>query len=353
MRIAIVISSAEMGGAQRVSFNLAEWINNNSSHHVSIVGLKDSKRNEYDKRSSDYTSLHGERIINSLHRYILNNRIDILLTMGVPLCLYTVPACFNTSVKHIISERNDPAHFAGKKIVKIISRLLMKFADGYVFQTKQARDYYGKKISEKSTIIINPLLNLSKMQNGPFSGERKKTIITVGRLNAQKNQLLLIDAFSEIKKEYPEYHLEIWGDGPLRKDLERRILELKLEDSVLLPGSSNEILHEIYDEGIFVLSSDFEGMPNALMEAMALGLPCISTDCPCGGPKELIDNGINGLLVPPNNLTELINAIRFCIENYTKAVQFGIQAMEIRDVASPSQVAKQWIDFFLKTYRTV
>src|SRR5690606_37218842 len=151
----------------------------------------------------------------------------------------------------------------------------------------------------------------------------------VGRLHEQKNQQLLVNAFAKISNEYPDYKLEIFGEGELRDLLEEQISKLNLEGKVILRGTTNTLFDEIIDASLFVLSSDFEGMPNALMEAMSLGLPCISTDCKPGGAKELIENKVNGLL--SNRLSEknLYECIKYMLENPTKAEMMGIEAKNI------------------------
>jgi glycosyltransferase involved in cell wall biosynthesis len=218
--------------------------------------------------------------------------------MGVPGALFDVPACVGLGIKHIISERNDPAHFGGSTITRIVSRLLMRKANGFVFQTKDAQAFYGGEIAKHSVIIPNPLFIGDDYPDTQYVGEREETIVTTGRLNKQKNHPLLIRAFKRIAVEFPEYKLIIYGEGPERQNDEALISELGLQERVLLPGTINDVPAKIYKSSLYVLSSDFEGMPNALMEAMALGLPCISTDCPCGGPRELIYKGYIGMLVP-------------------------------------------------------
>jgi glycosyltransferase involved in cell wall biosynthesis len=263
--------------------------------------------------------------------------------MGVPLGIYTIPACFGLNVKHIISERNDPEHFAGKKSIKIISRLLLRFAHGYIFQTKDARDSYGLRIAEKSKVIANPLFNLQDMPEYPFIGEREKMIVSVGRLNEQKNQKLLIDAFVEVHKIHPEYGLTIWGEGPERNKLEKIIRDYGLSESVFLPGTQKNLVNELYKKSVFVLCSDFEGMPNALMEAMALGLPCISTDCPCGGPRELIENGVNGLLISVGSKQQLIQAMLTVINCTIDVKSLCNKAFKIREKYSIDNICKEWM----------
>lgn len=348
MKIMIVISNAEMGGAQKVSINLAKWIKKNTKSSVHIVALTKANRHAYDMGETQFTVLNAGHISRQLHYMIKKDKIDIILTMGVPLSIYTVPACMGTGVKHIISERNDPAHFAGKTTTKIISRLLMRTASGFVFQTKEAQQYYGGFVSKRSRIIPNPLFNVEAMPKEPFQGKREKRIVSVGRLNKQKNQEMLIEVYLEIIKSYPEYDLIIWGEGPERENLEKLIKRLNLENKVKLPGTTNRILEEIYHDSMFVMTSDFEGMPNALMEAMAMGVPCISTDCPCGGPRDIIENEKNGLLVPVNNKMAMVDAIKKLLENPSKAVAISRNGFEIRKTYDLDRICECWYIYFNK-----
>ena len=170
--------------------------------------------------------------------------------------------------------------------------------------------------------------------------------MSVGRLNKQKNYPLLLRSFKDLHSEYAEYKLVIYGDGPERQSLEALIKDLGLSEVVLLPGAINNVPEVIYNASLFVLPSDFEGMPNALMEAMALGLPCISTDCPCGGARELIENDKNGLLVPVGDEKSIVSAIRFMLNNPEKAKQMGMNAMKIRSTHSLDVISKLWYDYF-------
>jgi len=347
MKLAIVISNPEMGGAQRVSLNLAEWINRNSQYSVTIIALYHLEKNAYDMSNYNYHYVASKNKIYGLRHLLRILSIEIVLTMGVPLCIYTIPATIGLSVKNIVSERNDPTHFSGKWITKIISRFFMRFAHGYVFQTKEAKDFYNIN-DRKAVIIPNPLFNVNKMPAFPFNGIREKQIVTVGRLNVQKNHKLLIDTFAVLHDIYPDYKLIIWGEGNERNNLERYLKKLDLQDFVILPGTSNNIFSEIYKSSMFVLTSDFEGMPNALIEAMALGLPVVSTNCPCGGPSFLIQNNVNGILVEVGNQEELIESIKYVLNNPEQSNILGKQAFLIRELLSEHSINKRWLDFFEK-----
>jgi len=347
MKVAIIINSIVLGGLERVSLNLAYWMSHQNGCHATIVALNRTNKNKYDVDGFDYYQIEGINKVFGLRQYIRKKNPDLVLTMGVPLCIYTVPALIGTKVRHVVSERNDPAHFAGKTTTKILSRFFMRFADGYVFQTKQAQHYYNKNIIRKSVIIHNPLLNIPIAENNEKI-EIQKEIVTMGRLVKQKNQEMLIHAFSLFNKEFPDYSLTIYGEGEEREKLQSVIESNQLQSKISLPGSTEDVLNKIKSATLFVLSSDFEGMPNALMEAMAVGLPCVSTDCPCGGPSELIQNGKNGILVPVGDATTMAEAMKKIISERDYAKSLGKEATHINETHSMDKICKQWQEFFIK-----
>lgn len=352
VEIVIVMAHQGMGGAQRVSIALTEqFIKKGHQAHLMVLGDTTDKKYEI---SSGIPVLYPYRDKNTrragikeIRKAIRQINPDFILVMGVPMSLYMIPACIGVRGKVIISERNDPSHFTGKASTRIVSRLLMRFADGYVFQTRDAQRYYSSAIQRKSAIIANPLMNSDKIPQ-LFTGIRRKEIVTAGRLNPQKNQKLLIDAFSKVVKKHPDYRLIIYGEGPIRKGLEESVRELNLKESVELPGAFQNVLEKMKESYMFVLSSDFEGMPNALMEAMALGLPCISTDCPCGGPRELIEDGENGILIPTNDVDSLADAMLHLITNEDAAREIGHNASNIRETLSIDKMFEAWMDFLSK-----
>ena len=188
----------------------------------------------------------------------------------------------------------------------------------YVFRQK---DLFPTKIQKNSVVIGNPL---SEQMPAPYFGERRKEIVNFCRLDAPKNLKLLLDAFSLLVEEYSEYQLKIYGDGPLRDEMQKYIEKLGLENNAfLLPFHEN--IHEIIkDAAMFVTSSDYEGLSNSLMEAMALGMPVIATDCLGGGAAALIVDGKNGFLVPRGDVQSLYRAMkryiyyRKMVESYEK-----------------------------------
>ena len=274
----------------------------------------------------------------------------------VLLCFLPEPNFLALSLKKyfhfptIISVRNDPVREYKKPIYQLIMRMLYPKADGYVFQTKQAMEYFSfsKHIMDKGTIIPNPLgrdfIEFSRVEEK----KRKKVIVNVGNFSGQKNQVLLIRTFSKIADQFPEHGLTIYGEGSKRKELEELICELHLEKRVKLPGNVSKLAEKIEDAALFVLSSDYEGMPNALMEAMAMGIPCISTDCPCGGPDFLIRNGENGMLVPVGDMDGLADAMSKLLTDRELADSMGKKAMDITSQLGPDLIHENWEKFILQ-----
>ena len=140
--------------------------------------------------------------------------------------------------------------------------------------------------------------------------------------------------------------MQIYGEGELRAQLEDLIKENNLQDKVFLPGASKQVLKDINDAEVFAFSSDFEGMPNALIEAMALGIPCISTDCSPGGAREFINSYENGILVPCNDIAEMAKAMEYMLENKNEAEKMGGKAKNIVKDLAPNIIAEKWMNIF-------
>ncbi len=350
-KLGIICGSLVRGGAERVAVYLAEYMKKRKIEVFLITSGK--AENEYrapegverinlSQSSNKFLTFAVQ--MKKINKIIKEKKIDTVLIMGVPLCIYSIPGCIFTNAKVIVSERNDPSNFAGKRIVKVISRYFMRMADGFVFQTSDAKKYYAGKLKGKGVIIPNPLL--AKYLPEQYTGDREKMIVTSGRLIEQKNQKMLIHAFSEISERIPEYQLIIYGEGELRQELENEIIRLNMKGRVLLPGNVSDLHDRIRKASVFVLPSKFEGMPNALIEAMALGLPCITTDCPCGGPRELIEDGVNGVLIPVNSKELLEKAILEVVENPDYTRSLGEAAACIKNKLSVDKIGRQWFQYF-------
>lgn len=346
MKVGIIVSNLSMGGAQKVAMLLNEWLN---EHKIltKLIALKQTQKKEYPYNKMPIVYLRSNNYfsaIKELRTVVKNEHFDIILVMGVPMCIYVIPALLKLKCKIIVSERNDPNNFAGRAIIKFLSRQLMLKADGYVFQTDEARNYYLNKLKRTSVVIPNPITD----KNIPsiYKGERKKEIVAVGRLVDQKNYKLMISAFNDIKDQFPEYKLKIYGEGEMYSELKNQINNYNLETRVFLCGVVNNVLEKIKAASLFIMCSDFEGMPNALLEAMAVGLPCISTDCPCGGPRELITDELNGKLIKVNNQEELSNGIKKLLSDKELRERISLQAIYVKDKYSVNKICSHWLEYF-------
>ena len=176
---------------------------------------------------------------------------------------------------------------------------------------------------------------------------KKENVITaMGRLDEQKGFDVLINAFKEVYNRHPEYKLKIFGNGLEKNKLQELINKLGLSENVILCGANQDAIFEVAKSKIYVLSSRYEGMPNALIEAMAAGTACISTDCKFG-PSELINDGKNGLLIPVDDVRTLSEKILFLIKNDSARENIEKEAMKIRKKLDANTIYKKYYDYFV------
>lgn len=292
MNILFHIGSLTRGGAERVIAILANYFS--SIGHKCIVATSYRFDNEYSLTESVervVLTKEGQNPIvknvvqfYKIRKLVKERQINVVVSfMGVTNIRMLI-STIGLDCRKIISVRNDPCREYSNIFLKILAKVLFNFASHVVFQTDDAKKWFPKSIQKKSSIIFNPVDE--SFFNIRYSGVRRN-IVSVGRLTPQKNHTLLINAFASVADEIDD-NLIIYGDGPLKEDLKQLVKRLGLEDRVFLPGSVPDVANNIKSARLFVLSSDYEGMPNSLMEAIAMGLPCISSDCPCGGPRMLL-----------------------------------------------------------------
>lgn len=221
-----------------------------------------------------------------------------------------------------------------------MAKNLFRKADGVILQTKQCFDFFPEAIKNKAVILKNPVSQSFFRER--FEGERENTITAVGRIDENKNHEMLIRAFAQIVDDYPDYKLIIYGEGELRKKLIGLVEELDLEEQISLPGATKEVAEAIYKTGVFVLSSNTEGVPNTLIEAMILGLTVVATDCPCGGPADLIEDGVNGFLTPVGDVNAMKENLQKALKNSQTAKTTGIEASKTADIYNTEKVYGEW-----------
>lgn len=284
-----------------------------------------------------------------LHNFIKTNRFDLGVAFLSPSILRMAIAAKGTNMKVIFSHRGDPYFVSAVKslkckVVNWLNTWAFKQADGYVFQTPMAQAYYGKAIQNRSVVIPNPIHPMRRTEKR--DGNIRKSFVAVGRLDLkQKRQDLMIEAFNLISSKYPDFDLEIYGDG----EDEAKVKQMAASNKKIhLMGKTSNVVNAIQNAWTTVLSSDFEGIPNALLESMSLGVPSISTDCSPGGAAMLIRNKENGLLTPKNDAKALADAMEYMILHQQEAERMGEKGTEVNILYSEEIICQKWIDFLLK-----
>lgn len=358
----MIISSLSSGGAERVLTNMANyWAD--KKNEVSMITL--------DSNVSDFYELHPD-----INRYALdvmdasasllnaakNNLIrikklrsaireispEVIISFMDVTNVLTILATRRLGLRVIISERSVPSHYPIEKAWLQLRRMTYSMADVVVAQTAQVAQWVEDNMKcQKVVVIPNPVskvevtnshVNLMDMIG---TAKQAPTIVAMGRMNKEKGFDLLLKAFAMVTSLHPDWRLVIFGEGQERNNLTSLSKDMGVSDKVFMPGLVKNPAHLLKQADIFVMSSRFEGFPNALLEAMACGLPVISFDCP-GGPGEIIRDGIDGLLVKPEDVNAMANAMKRLIENKEERQRFGSHATEVCDRFSMDKIMRMW-----------
>ena len=346
------------GGAERVIATLAN-IFARQGYHVKILCMGRGKKQvgyELD-RKIEVIYIGGERgcfpvrkgrqfrrILSLLKSY----RPDILISFQNYINVQAVFLGKMAGIPVIASERSFP----GKNMVGAIGlNRLCKWAysraDAVVYQTKEQREYFGIRNKGNSYIIMNPFQ--IPVDEIPEYTIRDEALIlgSVGRLEESKNFPMLIRLMANLKNDVPGLRLVIWGDGSQKEALIKLSEEMGVRDRVEFPGESRNILEEMKRIDIFLFSSRYEGIPNALIEAMCLGIPCISTRFEGGGADLLIRNGENGLLVDTDNELKFEEDTATLISDEGLRRKFSFEAKKLRSEVDPEMIAGKWMEIIL------
>ncbi len=350
-KIIFVINSLKIGGAakmiQFVATNVVDMFDD-----VTMVSIYDN---------SSYGTLPG-----TINRINLSVKPNLFLPFRISLiisrlksvfhkekpdyiCSFVCDVAFFTKVSSlglrsviISAERGDPGIYS--RFYQSVIRWTYRKSDYCFFQLNRARDYFGKWILNKSFVIPNPFVAQKNVI--PYYGKRKKTIVSAGRFTWQKGFDTLIKAFAIVHAQHPSYKLTIYGSGPLGKSYLELCSELNIEEFVEFPGYVPNVALSIREDGIFVLSSRFEGIPNVLIEAMSVGIPTVSTDCTPGGAEFLTCHGKRGLLVPVDDIELLAKNICSLIEDDDKYRLLEREGPTVVEELNPMLISQQWRNAF-------
>lgn len=281
-----------------------------------------------------------------LKHFIKKECPDIVISFCNKANFRCVFAMLGMKIPLLVSVRNDPQ--IDYVPYKFPTKIMEYRAAGCVFQTPDARTFFSRQLQEKSKIILNPISKQYTNLPEISADEREKVIVTVGRIAWQKNQMLLLKSFAAICQDFPEYVLKLYGgieDQQCYDEMKSYVAEKGLGSRIKFMGVVEDIQEKIIRASLFVLSSNYEGMPNSLMEAMVMGVPCIATDCPCGGAAMLVQNKISGILVPVGDEKALSEAMRFVLSDSQRAETIGNMARKLRDKVLPECICEEW-----KTY---
>ncbi len=358
--IAFYIGSLTIGGAERVICNLAEYFKSLGYHVYVVTKLRASTEYELsdgiERIIADITSEEetGSRIgnliarVNKLKGIWRDIKPDIIVSFIGKNNVMALASARAFRIPVVVSVRSAPSREMASRGLRMACMTLFRQAAGIVLQTSEAVDFFPARLKRKAVILpnsINPKFIQDVLSGDDRVYEVRKDIIAVGRIDDNKNEKMLIDAFSPLASKYPDWNVRLYGDGERLNDLKEYTCKLGLEGRVIFHGNVDDIPVRMKEASIFALPSKVEGMPNALIEAMTLGLACISTDCPCGGPRDLIMDGTDGILIDVDDTDALTQNLERLMADEGLRKSLGTEAMKIIDKLHPDVVNERWREY--------
>lgn len=345
-RILIVAATLAGGGAERVFVNLANEMSKNGIK-VSILVTAENKTDFIPNSNVEIITIntnYKHKLYKIFKKLIQIRKVfkcfdnSTIISYMPDTSIYTAVASIGLKNKVIMSERSAPMCNPDQRYKRVLRNLSYRFADVCVFQTDGARSFFPKSIQKKGVIILNPidieLINEHK--------EIEKTILLIGRLVPSKNLKMFIDAFKLLVEIHPEFSAKILGRGREEENLKNYTIKLGLEQHISFCGFSSSVYDELKKSMMYVSTSNYEGLSNTMIEAMALGVPTIVTDCPSGGARMLINHGENGLLVPVNDRASLFDMMLEVIENETLRNNLSKNSVSVINLVNMKKICGEW-----------
>ncbi|MGC4153891.1 MAG: glycosyltransferase family 4 protein [Propionicimonas sp.] len=356
MKICFLVGRLQYSGAEHVLRNLAKGMLDHG-HDVNII-LSDPEAPPNDgvmfpiERTHQMTRTGRNRVRrvilrwSELRRRVANISPEIVVSFGYANNINAIIALLGLRTALVVCERVNPKSLPATRTARTLRRFLYGLAQGLVVQTAEILTFFPRNIRRTAAVIPNPVLEEPRPIPENSSRSRASRIISIGRLSDDdKNQSLMLRAFARVAAEFPEWTLEIYGEGPDRDLYLGMIDDLGVSGQVNLPGYSTDPLTELANSSIFALSSRSEGMPNALIEAMSLGLPCIATDCDGGGARALTLDGVAGILVPNEDVEQFSKAMRSLMRDPDLREQLGAAALYVNRDLSFETILSKWTDY--------
>lgn len=360
--IIFITSCLSFGGAEKMLSFVAESFAKRQ-HNVTIINLKRIQNN------SDYERIVPGVSIETISKptnntfkilYYIKHIRKIAKTKNADCIIgFTMLPNFYASVvgkllqiPSIISERGNPYRTITESFKDRIVMYFINRANGGVFQTNGAKAFYSKGLQERGKVIPNPIFIPEELQ-GISWNEHNKTVVYVGRLdNCQKRLDILLKSFALFHSNHTEYRLRLFGKGADERLIEQWCNELGIRENVDFMGLAKQPMKEIVKDGIFIITSDFEGISNSLLEAMAVGLPCVSTDHEPGGARLLITDHENGLLAPVGDIKALAKALEEFADNDALARKCGNNARNVVNRFAPIKIIDMWDSYIENVCRS-
>lgn len=344
------------GGAERVAAALCNSLAE-AGHEVSLITIDDSASDFYplDPRvvriGLGLLAKPGERNralrsnllrLRRLRNVLRTHRPDVCVSFITQANVLALTACLSMRIPIVVAERIDPRMHREPLPWRLLRWCTYRFAARLVIQTEGIRAWAeGLVPRDRIVTIPNPITWVTSPAASQWDADSNASIVAVGRLDRQKGFDLLIDAFSLIAPQLPQSRLTIYGEGPERGALERRVQELGLTTRVSLAGLTRDVASTMTQATVVVLSSRYEGFPNVLLEAMSLSVPVIAFDCP-SGPRELIDHEVNGLLVPHMDVQALASAMLRMLSDTELRGRISARAADVKERYSLRKVSSMW-----------
>lgn len=358
MKICFVIYSLSSGGAERAVTGLANFWS--QKHDVTIITLVESKPfyplensvNLYycfkgvKGTTNIYSSiLDGFKRIKSLIALVKQADSDVVLSFMLTSNIYAIWAAKWLSIPCVISERSNHNIHRIPKILEIIRNFSYKYANTLVVQTNGNRSYYDSILKKVSKKIIPNAVALDLKYYRDLDKNKEKIILNVGSFKNGKAQDILIKAFAKIKPN--NWRIVFLGDGPNLEKYEMLATELGVADKISFKGALKDVASFYNIASLFVFTSEHEGFPNALLEALYFGIPSISTNC-AHGPADMITDGENGFLVPVGNVNALAQKMELLMNSLDLQEKFRENALKSTQKFEMEPIAAQWMELIQK-----